>query len=107
MASGRKYRSARSGSAYENIAIFPTSDQTAPSVGITRTELDAVVSGLYQQMEAQNTLMLDRINALLGVNQPPRNNEETFAEDAHDSQGKSVPQRAADIAEGSPPQAGG
>ena len=104
---GRKSKSTRSGNAYDNTATSPASNQAAPSVGITRAELDAVVSGLYQQMEAQNTLMLDKLNVLLGVNQQLENNEETFAENVHDSQGKSIPQRAAGTAEGAPPQAGG
>ena len=52
MAPGRKRRSTRSGDAHENTATSPSSNQAAPSVGITRAELDAAVSELYKQMEA-------------------------------------------------------
>ena len=57
MAPGKKSKSTRSGNAYDNTATSPASNQAAPSVGVTRVELDAVVSGLYQQMEAQSTLI--------------------------------------------------
>ena len=52
MAPGRKYRSTRPGDVHENTATSPSLSQAAPSVGNTRAELDAAVSGLYQQMEA-------------------------------------------------------
>jgi len=68
---------------------------------------DAAVSGLYQQMEAQNALMLERMNALLGGNRQTENNEETFADDAHDSQEIGIPQRAVGTATGAPSQAEG
>ena len=70
-------------------------------------ELDAAVSGLYQQMEAQNTLMLERLNALLGANHQPVNNEKNFADDVHNVEARNIPQRAAGPVEGTPPQAGG
>ena len=54
MAPGRKRRSVRSDDVHENTATSPPLSQTASSVGITRAELDAAVSGLHQQMEAQN-----------------------------------------------------
>ena len=103
MVPGKRGRPIRSGNAHEGTSASPTTNQATPTIGVTRAELDDAVSGLYQQIETQNALMMDRLNALLGVNQRPENNEPTFAEDAHDSQGKSIPQRAAGTAEGAPP----
>ena len=48
MAPGRKRESTRPSNVHENTATSPSSSQAAPSAGITRAELDAAVSGLYQ-----------------------------------------------------------
>ena len=106
MAPGRKRKSTRSVNTHDNTATSPSSSQAAPSIGVTRAELDAAVSGLYQQIETQNTLMLERLNAMLGANRQPVNNEENFANAVHNSEGRNIPQRAAGTAEGAPPQAG-
>ena len=58
-------------------------------------------------METQNALMLERINALLGANRQPVNNEENLADDIHDPEERNIPQKAASPAKETPPQAGG
>ena len=48
MAPGRKRSSVRSDNVQENTATPPPSRQAAPTIGVTRAELDAVVLGLNQ-----------------------------------------------------------
>ena len=107
MAPGRKRKSVRSDDVRETTATSPPLSQTTPTVGVTRAELDAAVSGLYQQMEAQNNLMLERLNALLGANRQPVNNEPNFADNVHDFEERDVPQRATGPVKDTPPQVGG
>ena len=62
----RSSRSMRSGSAHEHEATSPT-----PHAGVTREELDVVVAGIHQQMESQNTAMLEKLTALLSAQANP------------------------------------
>ena len=58
-------------------------------------------------MKGQNTLMLERLNALLGANHQSVNNEQNFADDVHNIEARNIPQRVTGPVEETPPQAGG
>ena len=107
MAPGRKRKSVRSDDVRETTATSPPLSQTTPTVGVTRAELDAVVSGLHRQMEAQNNLMMERLNALFEANRQPVSREGNLADEVQNVEGRNIPQRAADPVERTPPQAGG
>ena len=116
MAPGRKRSSVRSDNVQENTATSPPSSQADPTVGVTRAELDAVVLGLNQQLNAQNAqleaqnaqnaLILSKLNDLLGANRQPDNNDGNPTVGVQDVEGN-IFQRAADPVERTPPQAGG
>ena len=107
MAPGRKRKVVRSENVHDDTATSASPSQAAPSVGVTREELDAAVSGLYQQIETQNNLMMEKLNALLGANQRPVNNEENIADALRNSEGKNIPQGGSGAVEGAPLQAEG
>ena len=102
MAPGRKRKSVRTDDDRDNTATSLSPNQAAPSIGVTRQELDAAVSGLYQQIETQNNLMMEKLNALFGANQRPVSNEENFANAAPNSEGRNIPQGGSGAAEGAP-----
>lgn len=116
MAPGRKRRSVRSDDVQENTATSPPLSQTTPTVGVTRAELDAVVLGLNQQLNtqnaqleaqnAQNTLILNKLNDLLEANRQPTNKEGNSADRAQGVRGNSS-QRATSPVERPLPQDGG
>ena len=113
MAPRRKRSSVRSDNVQENTATSPPPSQAAPTVGVTQEELDAVVLGLNQQLsaqnaqlEAQNALILSKLNDLLRANRQPGNNDGNPTVGVQDLEGN-ISQRAADPIERTPPQAGG
>ena len=105
MAPGRRSRSVRSGNVQEGTSASPVPNQATPPVGVTKAELDAVILGLNQQINAQsaqleaqnaqNALILNKSNDLLGVNRQPTSNERNFAGNVHDAEERNVPERAA------------
>ena len=84
MAPGRRSRSVRSGNVQEGTSASPVPNQATPPVGVTKAELDAVILGLNQQINAQNAqleaqnaqnaLILNRLNDLLRANRQPMSN---------------------------------
>jgi len=101
MAPGRKSRSVRSGNIQEGTSASPVSNQPTPSAGVTKTELDAVILGLNQQINAQNAqleaqsaqnaLILNKLNDLLGANNQPAGNGRNYAGNIHDANERNAP----------------
>ena len=92
-------------------------NQPTPSVGVTKAELDAVILGLNQQINAQNAqleaqsaqnaLILNKLNDLLGANNQPAGNERNYASNVHDVNERNAPERPTSPFEQAVPEAGG
>ena len=117
MAPGRKSRSVRSGNVQEGTSASPVPNQPTTSAGVTKAELDAVILGLNQQINAQNAqleaqsaqnaLILNKLNDLLGANNQPAGNERNYAGNIHDANERNAPERAASPFEQTLPEVGG
>ena len=117
MAPGRKSRSIRSGNIQEGTSASPIPNLPTPSVGVTKAELDAVILGLNQQINAQNAqleaqsaqnaLILNKLNDLLGANNQPAGNERNYAGNIHDVNERNAPERPTSPFEQAVPDAGG
>ena len=114
MAPGRKSRSVRSGNIQEGTSASPVPNQPIPSAGVTKAELDAVILGLNQQINAQNAQLEAQsaqnaliLNNLLGANNQPAGNGRNYTGNIHDANERNAPERAASPFEQTLPEVGG
>ena len=117
MAPGKKSKSVRSANIQEGTSASPTPNQATPTVGVTKAELDAAILGLNRQIHAQNVqmeaqnaqnaLILNKLNDLLGANRQPADNERNFAGNIRDAEERNAPERAASPFEQTLPEVGG